>query len=92
MAVLLIRECFTGVASFRDLSQGLDIDSNILVKITVFSRSTLLKRQQFLTMFYTINSSPVVVNKQVFRLTIIVQCLYVKGNFVKQKIEVSMHG
>ena len=37
-------------------------------EITSFSKTTLLQRESFPTMFYTINSSPVLVTKSVFKL------------------------
>ena len=48
-------------------------NSNILVETTSFSKTALLQREPFLTMFYTctINSSPLLVTKSVFMLTII---------------------
>ena len=40
-------------------------------KITSFSKTILLQREPFLTRFYTINSSPLLVNKYGFMLIII---------------------
>ena len=37
-------------------------------KITYFSKSTSLQREPFLTMFFTINSSPMLVTMSVFKL------------------------
>ena len=39
-----------------------------LWKITSFSKTTLLQRESFPTMFYTTNSSPMLVTKSVFKL------------------------
>ena len=48
-----------------------DIGPDFLWEITYFSKTMLLLREPFLTMFYTINSSPLLVTKYVVMLTII---------------------
>ena len=46
-------------------------NSNIFMKnYLTLSKTTLLQREPFLTMFYNINSSPLIINKEVFMITI----------------------
>ena len=60
--------CFQ-MLEFRNLSWGLKFKLNSWVNF--FSKTTLLQREPFLTLFYTINSYPFLTTKSVFKLTII---------------------
>ena len=67
---LVTRSYVLSDAWFRDLNilfWGLEIK---FVEITSFSNTTPLQREPFLTMFYTINSSPLHVTKECFMLSI----------------------
>ena len=55
-------------------------------EITSFSKSLLLQRESFLTMFYTINSSPMLFTKSVFKLVFVLSnyqtcTFHLRGNY-----------
>ncbi len=78
---LVTRSCVLSDAWFRDLTREVrdltrevEVSRSIQIlywEITSFSKTTLLQREPFLTMFYTINSSSLLVTNKVFMLTII---------------------
>ena len=69
---LVTRSCVLSDAWFRDLKiLNLMSRNKIREKITCFSKTTLLQREPFLTMFYTIKLSPLLITKYVFMLIII---------------------
>ena len=54
--------CFQ-MLDFETSKSKSEVSKSNLWKITSFSKTTLLQREPFLTMFYTINSSPLLVKK-----------------------------
>ena len=56
---------------FKTSKSNAEVSITNLWKITSFSKATLLQRKPFLTMFYTINSSPLLVTMSGFMLIII---------------------
>ena len=56
---------------FETSSSKSEVSKSNLMKITSFSKTTPLQRELFLTMFYTMNLSPLLVTKQGFVLIII---------------------
>ena len=62
--------CFQ-MLDFRTSNSKSEVSKSNLWKITSFSKTMLLQREPFLTIFYTINISPVFVIKLVFMLTMI---------------------
>ena len=63
---------------FETLSSKLEVSKSNSWKITSFSKTTSLQREPFLTMFYNFKSSPLLVTKEVFMLTIILSNLYLQ--------------
>ena len=62
--------CFQ-MLDFETSKSNFEFSKSNLWKITSFSKSLLLQRELFLTMFYTVNSSPLLITKQGFMLIII---------------------
>ena len=56
---------------FETSSSTLEVSKSNSWKITSFSKTTSLQRELFLTMFYTINLSPILVIKKGFVMIII---------------------
>ena len=54
--------CFQ-MLDFETSKSNSEVSKSNSWKITSFSKTTLLQREPFLTMFYTINSSPLLVTK-----------------------------
>ena len=59
------------MVGFETSSSKLEVSKSNSWKITSFSKTMALKRAPFLTMFYTINLSPLLVTKKGFMLIII---------------------
>ena len=69
--------CHTKLRAFRMLDfqtskSSSDVSKSNSWRITSFSKTTLLQSEPFLTMFYTINLSPLLVTKKGCMLVIIV--------------------
>ena len=62
--------CFQ-MLDFETSNSKSEVSKSNSWKITSFSKTTLLQREPFLTMFYTINLSPLLVTKKGFMLIII---------------------
>ena len=56
---------------FRTSKSNSEVSKSNSWKITSFSKTMLLQRELFLTLFYTINISPLLVTKEGFMLIII---------------------
>ena len=56
------------MVDFETSSSKSEVSKSNLWKITSFSNSMALQRELFLTMFYTINLSPLLVTKKGFML------------------------
>ena len=56
-------ECFQQMLDFETSSSKSEVSKSNSRKITYFSKTTLLQREPFLTMFYAINSSPILITK-----------------------------
>ena len=56
---------------FETSNSKLEVLKSNSQKITSFSKTTLLQRELFLTIFYTINLSPLLVIKKSFMMIII---------------------
>ena len=62
-------------------------NSNILVENnTSFSKTTLLQREPFLTMFYTIKTSPLLITKKVVMLTGFLEELPIESSAFKDTV------
>ena len=68
---LVTRSCVLSVLDFETSNSKLEVLKSNLWKITSFSKTTLLQRELFLTMFYTTNLSPLLVTNKGFMLIII---------------------
>ena len=53
---------------FKTSNSKLEVSKSNSWKITLFSKTRLLQREPFLTMFYTINLFPLLVTKKGFML------------------------
>ena len=62
--------CFL-MLDFETSNSKLEVSKSNLWKITSFSKTTSLQRELFLTMFYTIKLSPLLVIKKGFMMMII---------------------
>ena len=62
--------CFL-MLDFETSSSKLEVSKSNSWKITSFSKTTSLQRELFLTMFYTINLSPLLIIKKGFMMIII---------------------
>ena len=62
---------FDQMLDFETSNSKSEVSKSNSWKITSFSKTTSLQRELFLTMFYTINLSPVLVIKKGFMLIII---------------------
>ena len=62
--------CFQKL-DFENSNSQSEVSKSNPLKITSFLKTTLLQRELFLTMFYTINLSPLLVTKKGFMLVII---------------------
>ena len=62
--------CFL-MLDFETSKPNFEVSKSNLWKITSFSKTTSLQRELFLTMFYTINLSPLLLIKKGFMMVII---------------------
>ena len=62
--------CFL-MLDFKTSNSKLEVSKSNSWKITSFSKTMALQREPFLTMFYTINLSPILVIKKGFMVIII---------------------
>ena len=62
--------CFL-MLDFETSNSKLEVSKSNSLKITYFSKTTSLQREPYLTMFYTINLSPILVIKKGFMMIII---------------------
>ena len=68
---LVTRSCVVKMVDFETSSSKSEVSKSNSWKITSFSKTMALQREMFLTMFYTINLSPLLVTKKGFMLIII---------------------